>query len=257
MPRTIEVPVYRPLQPEFVALVDDARNSLCQVLGASLDSLYLYGSVARSCARPGQSDLDLTLVLSRPLAPQEQDALEQAHAALQARHPEVAKIDLDPGVRDEVLHPAHANSWGYWLRHECRCIYGADLGLRFPPFQPSRALAQAINGDYGAVLADYARRIAQAATPEALRRLQKEAARKLVRASNVLRPANDDYWPQTLEDYAGYFSRHYPEMAEPMAFFLVHATAPWASAEAFNTQLANLGHWMQQTQKAQGVVDND
>ena len=42
------------LQPQFVD-VSDARGSLLATLGPKLDSLYLYGSVARASARMGTS----------------------------------------------------------------------------------------------------------------------------------------------------------------------------------------------------------
>src|SRR5260370_419775 len=60
---TLEVFVRAPIQPEFVDLVADARAAIASDLGEALDSLYLYGSVARGCARAGFSDLDLTVVL--------------------------------------------------------------------------------------------------------------------------------------------------------------------------------------------------
>lgn len=246
----IEIHPPSPLQPEFVDLVDDARDSLIHELGALLDSLYLYGSVSRSTATPGASDLDLTLVLSRPLASQEAESLERLRTGLQSRHPEVTKVDLDLGVREEVLNPANLYSWGYWLKHECRCIHGTDLGLQFQAFRPSSMIARAVNGDYVQVLHDYVARIAHAHGPDAMKQLQKEAARKLVRATNVLRPTSDHYWPESLEEYAGYFSSLFPEMAERVEFFLVHAKNPWASSEVFNEELNFFVDWMRRLQRS-------
>ncbi|MCY1529264.1 hypothetical protein D9M68_643980 [compost metagenome] len=205
--------------------------------------------MSHASATPGTSDLDLTLVLSRPLAAREAESLECVRSDLQARHPEVTKVDFDLGVRDDVLNPANLYSWGYWLKHECRCIYGTDLALRFQPFRPSPAVAQAVNGDYAQVLRDYVTRISQAQDPGAMQRLQKEAAKKLLRATNVLRPASDSYWPGTLEEYAGYCSGRYPDMAERIEFFLAHAKAPCASSDAFNEKLDFFIDWMQKIQR--------
>jgi predicted nucleotidyltransferase len=242
---TIELLPSRPLQAAFVALVADALTSLQQTLGPLLHSVYLYGSVARATATPGVSDLDLTLVLARPLAADEAALLEQQRLALQVRHPEVSKVDFDIGVLADVHHPANLYSWGYWLKHECRCIHGADLGLQFAAFAPSAAVARAVNGDYVQVLKGYIAGIAAAQDLATLRRLQKEAARKLIRATNVLRPAEGGDWPRSLEDYARYFSERFPDMAERAAFFLAQTKAPTASAEDFNAQLDAFVAWMQ------------
>ncbi|MDR3006158.1 MAG: nucleotidyltransferase domain-containing protein, partial [Acidovorax sp.] len=102
-----------PLQPEFQPLVHTVRDSLVSTLGTRLHSLYLYGSVARATAQAGRSDLDLSLVLTGPLTPQEQQALERLRQQLQARHPVVSKIDFDLGELAQVLDPAQHDSWGY------------------------------------------------------------------------------------------------------------------------------------------------
>lgn len=244
-PTTIEPFPSRPLQAAFVALVADALTDLQQMLGPLLHSVYLYGSVARATATIGVSDLDLTLVLTRALAADEAALLEQQRLALQAHHPEVCKVDFDIGVLANVRHPANLYSWGYWFKHECRCIHGEDLGLQFAAFAPSAAVARAVNGDYVQVLQAYIAGIAAAQDRVTLRRLQKEAARKLVRATNVLRPAEGGYWPRSLEDYARYFSERFPDMAERAAFFLEQAKAPEISAELFNAELDAFIAWMQ------------
>ncbi len=247
---TIELLPSRPLQAAFVALVADALDSLQQTLGPLLHSVYLYGSVVRATATPGVSDLDLSLVLTRPLAADEAALLEQQRLALQARHPEVSKVDFDIGVLADVRMPANLYSWGYWLKHECRCIHGADLGQQFAAFAPSAAVARAVNGDYVQVLHHYMADIAAAQDLAALRRLQKEAARKLVRATNVLRPAQGGYWPRSLEDYVRYFTERFPDMAERAAFFLLQAKAPNAPAEVFNAQLDAFVAWIESHSKA-------
>ena len=248
MPTWIEAHPAPPLQPALVALVDDVRDSLCAHLGQLLDSLYLYGSVSRATAQPGVSDLDVTVVLARLLTVPENEALERLRVALQLHCPEVSKIDFDLGTRQEVLAPANLHSWGYWLKHECRCIYGDDLGRQFAPFAPSREVALAVNGDYAQVLGDYAAQMVAAQERDVIHRLQKEAARKLIRATHVLRPLFDSYWPRTLEDYAAYFARHNPDMAEQIAFFLAHARAPWATVAMFNDRLFAFTDWIQRRQ---------
>lgn len=247
--RTLELIPNRPVQPEFQRLVDDARASIASALGEALNSLYLYGSVARGCARAGFSDLDLTIVLARPLSRQESARLEQSRQDLQLRHTEVVKIDFDLGTRQEVLDPAHLYSWGYWLKHECRCIHGEDLAQQFEAFEPSRAIAQAVNGDYVQVLNDYLQRIAATRDDMEALRLQREAARKLIRATNVLRPCSGGFWPRTLEEFAGCFSERYPELAESIDFFLIQARAPCMPKTLFSARLSSFLEWLHRQQR--------
>lgn len=230
------------LQPQFQALLDDACASLAQS-GPLLDGIYLYGSIARGDARPGVSDLDLTLVLRDPPAAQEMQTLEAVRVSLEARHPEVIKIDFDIGWRTEVLAPENRFSWGYWLKHHCRCLWGNDLTERFEPFRPSLAIAKAVNADFEATLTRYATLIDNATSDAASCRLQREASRKLVRATHVLRPEHELRWPQTLDEHVELFVQRYPSLQPQADFFLSQAKKP-ACDETFSTRLREFLAWM-------------
>ena len=143
------------MQSQFQDLLVD----VCMTLTRSeplLDGIYLYGSVARGDAVPGVSDLDLTLVLHSPPTSQDLEVLESKRRTLESRHTEVIKIDFDIGSRSEVLAADNRLSWGYWLKHHCRCLWGNDLTKHFDRLKPSRDIAIAVNGDFESVLTRYA-----------------------------------------------------------------------------------------------------
>ncbi|AZD23373.1 putative nucleotidyltransferase [Pseudomonas chlororaphis subsp. aurantiaca] len=227
----------QPLQPVFSPLVDELCAILSRRFPALLDGLYLYGSVARGDARPGTSDLDVTLVLAWAPSPEERQRLEETRQALEARHPEVSKIDFDIGVLSEVLAPDNRYRWGFWLKHQCRCIWGNDLGLRFEPFRPSRTIALALNGDFPQVLEGYAQQLEQSREPLQQQRLQRAAARKALRSANLLRGELERGWPTTLEEHAQLLSAAEPGMAEYAAFFLKQAYVPQGSVNEFVQRL--------------------
>ncbi|KAE9657835.1 nucleotidyltransferase domain-containing protein [Pseudomonas sp. PB105] len=232
-----------PVQPEFQPLLEDVCASLSQD-DLGLDGIYLYGSVARADATLGVSDLDLTLVLREPPTAPLLERLEAIRQALEQRHPEVIKVDFDIGSRAQVLAPENTHSWGFWLKHHCRCLWGNDLSQQFERFRPSREIAVALNADFEQVLAGYLARIAQAdAEPQRLR-LQREASRKVVRATHVLRSEEATTWPQTLEEHVALFVRCYPTMITQVAFFLFEARNPEAQGDNFTTRLQTFMAWM-------------
>lgn len=236
------VPI-RPVQPEFTALVEDVCSTLTHGLGPRVHSIYLYGSVANGHALPGISDLDITLVLLDTDV-QVSERLAAIKADLQERHPEVTKIDFDTGHRDEVLAESNRFSWGYWLKHHCRCIWGDDLGTRFERFKPSRKIALAVNGDFETVLKRYLDTLAKETCPAQIRRLQREAARKLVRATNILRAEYEPGWPLTLEDHAEQFIRRAPHMQAQIGFFMAQARQPDATVASFAAKMQQFVDWM-------------
>lgn len=236
-----------PVQPEFRVVLEDVCTSLAQPeLG--LDGLYLYGSVARGEATPGESDLDLTLVL-RESTPQLLERLDVLRRELERRHPHLSKIDFDIGSRAQVLALENRNRWGFWLKHQCRCLWGNDLSVQFERFKPSREIALAVNGDFEVVLSDYLSRIAGADSEPQRLGLQRQASRKLVRATQVVRPEEATAWPQTLEEHVAMFVRYHPAKVTQIAFFLFEARNPSAATENFCARLRAFLDWMVSQQR--------
>ncbi|MBS7809772.1 nucleotidyltransferase domain-containing protein [Roseococcus pinisoli] len=231
-------------QSEFRPLLNEARLRLAAEAGPLLHSLYVYGSVAEGRAVPYRSDLDLSLVVIRALSEAEAAKLDEIRAWLERAHPVATKVDFDIGTLDEVRSAEGKFSWGYWLKHHCQCLHGDDLRPEFSPFRPSREIAWAVNGNYRTVLSDYDARIRLAPTEEEAQRLQREAARKVIRSTNILRRDTDTDWPMTLEEHVARLTRRHPLMAAEAQFFLAQASLPAGPPSVFLTHLRRFVQWM-------------
>lgn len=205
-----------PQQRAFIPLLEALTAGLPRQFPALIHSIYLYGSVARGEALPGVSDLDITLLLNKPADSEALQRLEAWRQAFQLEQRIVSKVDFDIGSVDEALAPEHHDSWGFWLKHHCRCLWGEDLSAAFPLFQPDRRIALAVNADLPRVLARYREQLLQARTVSDERRLKREAARKLIRATNMLRAEGSPFWPITLTDYAEQLLALYAEQRDEM-----------------------------------------
>ncbi|MGR4872370.1 hypothetical protein ACIPRI_26280 [Variovorax sp. LARHSF232] len=155
------------------------------------------------------------------------------------------------GFLEEVQAPENRDRWGFWLKHHCRCIQGYDVARDLAPFCPSREIARAVNGDFPGVLDGYARRIETEPDATALARFAREASRKLIRATNMLRPVASRSWPESLEDHIALFVEAYPQMAQQVVFFHSFAT-PLGKVQSqvvatdFADRLRAFSAWMQQ-----------
>jgi hypothetical protein len=235
-----------PLQPAFQSVVDDLCAAVRGPLADLVDSAYLYGSVARADAVPGRSDLDAVLLLVDAPSPHELERIEAARRALEQRHGEVVKVDFDLGNLDEVHAPENFTRWGFWLKHHCRCIAGPDRAQAFPLFRPSRAVALAVNGDFTGVLTEYARRIAAPADRAQVLPLMRQAARKAIRATNVLRPVDSTSWPGSIDDHLQQFAAAFPASVDALRFFAAQQHQPQADAQDFSRRLLHFVACMEQ-----------
>lgn len=111
------------------------------------------------------------------------------------------------------------------------------------------AIALALNGDYAQVLEDYAGRLDASRPAEESRRLQREAAKKLIRSSDVLRGEAETAWPETLEHYLALFHARHPEQAPALEYFKAVLDGQAADPAEFAERLRAFGAWMQDQER--------
>lgn len=240
----IPMPPAVEFQVEFLPVIAAVSESLISLLGKRLHSLYLYGSVARGQAQSGVSDLDICMVVTHPVCTSERHQLAEIASDIAFRYPIVCKIDFDIGELADVLKSENRYSWGYWLKHHCRCIYGEDLTQRFDPFKPSKAIAVAVNGDFAAVLEKYIAQLTQLTDRDEQKKIQRAAARKLIRSTNLLRTDAESDWPETLAEHATRLVTRYPQKADEVDYFLRESIAPADNAASFIQHLTVFLRWL-------------
>ncbi|MFJ5162196.1 nucleotidyltransferase domain-containing protein [Pantoea sp. NPDC088449] len=240
----IPLPAFSGFQPAFSPLIADVVQKLGAVMPELIHSVYVYGSLAEGRAKESVSDLDLTVIFRREPDELATSELMAIVSCLEQHHPVISKIDIDPGVLDTVMQPASAERWGYWLKHHCICIYGEDLRDRFKPFRPSRSIAIAVNGDFHTVLNDYISRMKPSLAPSQRHALQRAAARKAIRATNILRDERDTDWPSTLEEHREKFNDRYPALAEEMDYLLSISHRPRGDIMTFAGRVSTFSYWL-------------
>jgi predicted nucleotidyltransferase len=107
--------------------------------------VYLYGSVAKGTARPFESDLDFTQILTEPLTEEEHMQLDKQTEHWLTDYPFVTKIDYDIGLLGVVIRDDEALRCGVWLKSVNLFLAGENLQSRFPSLRPTRALGFALN----------------------------------------------------------------------------------------------------------------
>lgn len=233
-----------PYQSEFQPLITESINRLRALLNNNLHSIYIYGSVAKGQATPYKSDLDLCVIVNQAVSQIEASHLVQLQEALARDYQVVSKVDFDIGTYSEVTDEANLYSWGYWIKHHCRCLHGDDLSKKFMPFLPSRKIVDAVNGDFFDVLNCYIHQIDTCNNLMNRKFLQRAAARKLIRATDLLRKEEDKDWPESLEDYVQKIVLRYPTQKRQLQYFLAHALEPLMDDQQFTANLKAQMNWL-------------
>lgn len=101
----ITQPDFKGFQPAFSQLVADVIQTLTTTFPDLIHSVYVYGSIIDATANKRLSDLDLTVIYYREPDADATAKIDVVKTTLELNHPVVSKIDIDPGVLEEVMLP--------------------------------------------------------------------------------------------------------------------------------------------------------
>jgi uncharacterized protein len=231
--------VYRPV-------VADCAGVLREVFGGQLHSLYIYGSVATGQARPPDSDLDLAPVWVSAVPAAD---VRPVAADLSARHVGVVReVSLACSTRAEVLADSREGlGMRCFLRHYCVCLTGVDLRPSLPPCAPSRAVADGLNDDVGALVRRWRSELHAARTPDQVAAVARAAARKLLLVTATLESVEHGGWTTDRATGAALLTEHHPQWTAVAGLALSWCAGPPGppGPDAQDVRrLLDLGDWL-------------
>lgn len=240
----IPLPKCTEIQPAFSRVLECVVTKLTLCFPDLIHSLYVYGSVAEGRAEAGKSDLDMTIIFRHKLNQTTTEQLTAIQAELEKNNTIISKIDFDCGLLEQVLDQENILSWGYWLKHHCRCVYGEDLSHHFQAFKPSKAIAIAVNGDFQQVLNRLITQMKMSSDENKKLQFLRSAARKLVRSTNILRSEQDNDWPDSLQEHRTRFIARYPSLANDMDELMAMSSGAEGNLADFEERLINFANWL-------------
>ncbi|MEV8530706.1 nucleotidyltransferase domain-containing protein [Streptomyces sp. NPDC051211] len=228
---------YRPV-------VAAARSRIAEAFGRRLHSAYLYGSVPRGTARPGDSDLDLLLALQHEPTHEDRDIAEVLGRGLDEDFDVIDGAGILLYSKDRLLSEQERYDLGWFLACLCTPLLGSDLAEHLPRYRPDGLLARETNGDLAAALPSWRARAAAARTPAEYRKLSRLFARRLVRTGFTLVMPRWGGWTSDLLESAEAFGQYYPERAAQMRAAAGVALSPSEDPEVLRTYIEDLGPWL-------------
>ncbi len=256
-PRTIDPDGYiinpcqvKLISPDFNPLLQDTVTQLKEHF-EDLHSVYLYGSIARGEAIPYQSDLDISVIFENPVSKAHTRPLETLAQKLAQDHPVITKVDFDPGGLTEVLQDTEHYRWHFWLRHCCCCIWGKNLGLRFPRQKLHPAIAAEFAKDLQKQLEDTHATL----KPENASLKGRSIAKKLIRTAYGRVAAQDNSWHQNIKDCAETVLRYDPAQQGFIESALAVVNRQSTGVEQVTTLMNSYGQWL--LQSAENALSNE
>lgn len=230
------------IQKAYQPILKDLISVFAREFTIELDSLYVYGSVAKGNAVVGQSDLDICVVFKHDI--QSLDLkIAEIKQSLIVRYSYIPKIDVDIGYLKEVLDEKNKKRWGAWLKFFCTNIYGRDLTHFFQEITIDREVIQAINQGYDEEIQTYLAllNLNQGAEKEMLH-LKKSLIKRVIRLLPLTLNEIGE-WPLSLNDTIEQTMQAYPQHKQHLYFLLQELDNPVLMDENSLNRFIELYSW--------------
>lgn len=232
------------IQKAYQPVLKDLISIFTGEFTTQLDSLYIYGSVAKGKAVVGHSDLDVCVIFKYQIEHLDQKIAE-IKASLIESYPFIAKIDVDVGYLSEVLHEKNKRRWGAWIKFFCTNIYGRDLSCFFQDIEIDRQVIRAINDGYHEEIQAYLYALEVKNKPQAeLLSLKKSLIKRMIRLL-PLTLNNIEDWPLSLNGTIEQTIQAYPQQKNRLYFLLQELDHPSLVDVFLLNQLTETYTWIE------------
>lgn len=128
------------VQEPWSEVIDDIIQQYQNYLSNQIHSIYLRGSVAHGTAIAYESDVDIFVVIKRPLIPEDRQWAEEKRAYFCDKYPFCYDIDLDLIHIDDIL-PCESElknsklsfNHRFYIKTQSICLKGENLETKIPP----------------------------------------------------------------------------------------------------------------------------
>jgi uncharacterized protein len=130
-----------------------------------------------------------------------------------------------------------------FLRELAVCICGQDLRPGLPPTKPSAAVAAGFHTDTHAVVARARETLGTSTDAEAIRRVCRMAARRMVQVAFAVVMVREGVWATVLEEQAAAVGAVFPQWAAAARRAAEQGRRPVADAGVVRELLDTFGRW--------------
>lgn len=219
-------------QPEYTGVVDWILAHCCSLLGHSVHSIYLRGSVAKGQAIPFISDVDTLLITRTAVTEKETHQLLAISESVNKIFPFVTKVE----IMAESLEQTGKTWLKFLMKTQCVCIYGTDLVPNIEPFKVGPE-AYIHSPHIVKQITELQQELEAINEPEEIKGACVWIMKAIVRAGFELVMERDGSYTRDLYPNYERFSIYFPEREAEMRRILSLAIEPTANKEIINEVL--------------------
>jgi predicted nucleotidyltransferase len=228
------------MQPRWRALADQMTEVCQSALGDTLHSVYVRGSASRGEAIEAVSDLDLIVVVTKPLTDEQWAMIRQGRTELEEKSKFCTKIETGVELLSEIINGTGGSI--KTLKIYSACIYGQSIIDALPPVKMDRT---AVRGTFK-FNKEIKLRLARIESGEI--KFTRQACawmmKRILRAGGALVLERECVYARDLYPCYELFSKHYPAQESQMRRVLELALNPTDDVDKTQDLVGEFADWL-------------
>lgn len=232
------------IQPIFLEVIQEVKNTCFQSLQDDLHSIYIRGSVPRGIGIEGIADIDTIILVRKDTKEIDLGWIESIQQQLLQKFSCISEVELSFYDVEEVLHSSRFSFISFMIQTHGVCIFGEDIRSQLPTYKVSQELAREHLIHLQSQIEQACEELIHNKGKDDITDCCRWIMKIVVRAGLALTIDKEGLYSRDLYPAYELFSRHFPEQEQNMRKALQYAVNPIEDIKEIVVFLDDFGSWM-------------
>ncbi|MGE7868870.1 nucleotidyltransferase [Bacillus paramycoides] len=242
------------IQPVFLEVIQEIKDTCCQLLRDNLHSVYIRGSIPRGIGIEGVADIDMIILVRKDPKAINLSWRKKLEVQIAKQFNCISGVELSFYSEKEVTNSEFFSFVGFMIQTHSVCIFGKDVKAYLPKYKVSQEIA------YEHLI--HLRKQIEQAHEELIHNKDVDdiedccrwIMKIVVRAGLALTIDREGLYSRDLYPAYKLFSKHFPEQEKNMRKALQYVIEPIKDIEEILSFLDTFGDWL--IERAEDYLNN-
>jgi len=235
---------FNKIQPVFWEVIQEIKDTCCQLLRDDLHSVYIRGSIPRGIGIEGVADVDMIILVRKD--PQIIDLRwrKKLEAQIAQQFNCISGVELSFYSEKEVINSEDFSFIGFMIKTHSVCIFGEDVKLYLPKYKVGQEIAYEHLIQLRKQIEQVRKELIHNQDLDDIEDCCRWIMKIIIRAGLALTIDRERLYSRDLYPAYALFSKHFPEQEKNMRTALQYVIEPIKDIEEILSLLDMFGDWL-------------
>ncbi|MDI6533201.1 nucleotidyltransferase [Bacillus mycoides] len=245
---------FNKIQPVFLEVIQEIKDTCCQFLWDDLHSVYIRGSIPRGIGIEGVADVDMIILVRKNPQVIDLSWRKELEVQITQQFNCISGVELSFYSEKEVINSEDFSFIGFMIQTHSVCILGEDVKLYLPKYKVSQEIAYEHLIHLRKQIEQTHEELIHNKDVDDIEDCCRWIMKIVVRAGLALTIDREGLYSRDLYPAYELFSKHFPEQEKNMRKALQYVIEPIKDIEEILSFLDTFGDWL--IEKAEDSLKN-